>query len=346
MDERVSGSTLRKIGANLGRFADVRESAKEPMDRVVVQANGETLKVVAGASSGTIIATVHATTKQFRAVISAREFLTACKEAETKKEYWIEDLNKGWEIGCTLVGPKNEDFPRLTKKIPTLLMPPDISAQSQGSIAFTGDELETLGRVLPGVVEYDQSPISVAGKIWTKRDTVRFAATNNIRFAAKEFKGNYELFGYVYAGFLEAARGIGDAEMNLWSDEKVTLHNDAYRVVGLYKMLRVGGPLDFKQDALHPIKYKTVVDRVKFVKTLREQQKFDNMGRVTLQYEDDTLKVVPYEGKAGWHARGENMLKVLTALSDKQVGIGLRIADKQPINVRIPEWTIEVAPVL
>lgn len=347
MDEKVSGSTLRKIGASLARFADVRGTAKEPRDRVVVQANGSTLKVVAGSEAGTLIATVHATTQTFKAVVPARDFLLACKQAEAKKEYWIEGLNKDWGIGCTLVGPMNEDFLRITKTIPRLLLPPDITAQSQGEVRFSAADLEALGRIMSGVVEDNSPAITIAGKIWTGANKVRFVATNNIRFAYRDYPSTYEVFGKLYADFLEASREIGDAVMRLWTDGKVTLENSNYRAVGRYTMLETASPLDFKPGVVERIQYKAIVPRTQFIKELRDLQKLDKHGRVGLQYSNDTIKVVSFEkAKHGWFARAENLLKILTALSEKQVGIGLRVGERQPINVRIPEWTIEVAPVI
>lgn len=344
MAPTVSGKELRKIGESLGRFADTRATAKEPRDRVVVQAAAGTVKVVAGAPFGTIIATVHATTQQWRAVISARELLTTLKTVSTKGQYSFEDLNKGWEIGCSLGGA---DFLRLDKKLPKFILPPGPQEYSQGYVDLPGDTLEDMGNILTSVGdEIYGSPINVAGRIHTQDDTIQFSATNNVRYASIIVKGNYDLFGTLKGDFLEAARAIGGARMEFWTNELVTLENDSYRVVAPYKSLTTFGPLQFKPGARKPIEFRAVVDRTKFVKNLREQAKLDKDGRVNVYYADNALEIRPFEGaKAGWYARAENLLKVLTATKAKQVGIGLRIGFGQPINVRIPEWTIEIAPV-
>jgi hypothetical protein len=344
MDERVKGSVLKKIGVSLARFAETRETAKEPRDRVVVQANGETVKVVAGASFGTIIATVHATTQQFRAVISAREFLTTCKSLSAKKDYQIVDLQKGFEIGCTLDG---KDFLRLSKSLPVIMLPPDISAQSQGSIPLTDGKLQEIGNILPSVTDY-YDKIAVAGKIYTGDNRVRFASTNNVRYASVDVPGNYDIFGVVYGAFLDGIRDIGDSVMEFWTDGKVTVENETYRAVGAYHMLEGSNiPLSFKHEALESIKHKMVADRTALVKSIRDNLTLDKHERVVLQLTESGIKVVPFnENEHGWGIRGENLLKILTATKAKQIGIGFREGAKQPINVRIPEWTIEVAPVL
>lgn len=340
----ISGKSLKKIGESLGRFADTRVTAKEPQDRVVVQAAAGTVKVVAGAYFGTIIATVHATTQQFRAVISARELLTCIKSLKTKSEYSFEDLNKGWEIGCSLDGT---DFLRLDKKLPAYILPPGPQEHSQGYVDIPGDTLETMGNMLAATGDdLHGSPVNVAGRIYTQDDGVQFNSTNGIRFSAIILKGKYDLFGHFKGEFLEAARAIGDARIEFWTGELVTLENDTYKVVAPYASLQRFGPLEFKPGARKPIDYRLVVDRTKFVKSIREQAKLDNHTRFVVYYADNALTVHPFEGaKAGWYAKGENILKVLTATKEKQVGIGLRTGYGQPINVRIPEWTIEIAPV-
>lgn len=342
MEDTVKGSVLKKIGASLARFADIRETAKEPRDRVVVQAAAGMLKVVAGASFGTIIATVHATTQQFRAVISAREFLTSTKNLKAKENYRIEDLNKGFEIGCTLDG---QDFLRVSKSLPVIMLPPDLTSQSQGTVRLTADRLKEIGNILPSVTNY-YDRIVVAGKIYTGDNRVRFASTNGVRFASTDVIGDYEIFGVVYGEFLDAIRESGDSVMEFWTDGKITVENDTYRAIGEYAMLEGSNiPLDFKGEALQPIVHKTVAARSELVKLIRDSITLDKHGRVVLKLEESGIKVVPFdENEQGWGIRGENLLKILTATSAKQIGLGFR-EGLQPINVRIPEWTIEVAPV-
>lgn len=344
MDPTVRGKTLKKIGESLGRFADTRATAKEPRDRVVVQADTETLKVVAGASYGTIIATVHATTQQFRAVISARELLTTIKTINPKQEYIFEDLDKGWEVGCSL---GSTDFLRLEKKLPAFILPPGPADQSQGYVDIGAEQLEVMGTMLVATADdIYGSPVNVAGRIHTQNDMVQFNSTNNIRLSAIKIKGDYPLYGTFNGELIEAARAIGDARMEFWTGDMVTLINDMYRIVGKYKTLNRYGPLSFKEGQPLKIEYRSVEDRIKLVKSIREQAGLDSRGRVMLQYSDNALKVLPFDAaKAGWYAVSENLLKVLTATKVKQVGIGLRTERGQPINVRIPEWTIEVAPV-
>src|SRR5574338_60779 len=118
MADTVKGSTLRKIGESLARFADVRETAKEPQDRIIVQANGMEIKFIAASTWGTLVATAHVTDQEFRAIIPARPFLQALKSTNAKQEYRVRDLNRGFEVGCTLVGDKQTDFLRLSKSLP------------------------------------------------------------------------------------------------------------------------------------------------------------------------------------------------------------------------------------
>ena len=358
MEDFVKGAVLRKIGESVGRFADIRTSAKEPQNQIVVQANGEVVKIVAGATYGTLIATVHATTQTFKAVVGAREFLLALKDASPKVLYRFIDLNEGFESGCSLQpeggsSQSSKHFLRVSTSLPRLLLPPEPDAQSQGTVSFDATELDELGKMAGAVAEVFASGsiyyrVGVEGRITTKNDTVLFGITDNRRVAIRRFKGNYEIFGSIHPTFLEASRAIGYATMTFWTDYKVTLENDMYRAIGPYEFMRAGAPvtLDKMKIPLEDISHRVVLDRSQFIKSLREQAKFDKRGIVGLQLYGDALKVKPFDkAMYGWHVNSKLLLDILGATSIKQVGLGLRTGRRQPINVRIPKWTIEVMPI-
>lgn len=345
MDDSISGKNLKKIGESLARFADVRGTAQEPRDRVVVQAAAGMIKVVAGASYGTIIATVHATTQQFRAVISARELLNKIKSLSPKEEYKFEDLNKGFEVGCSLAGT---DFLRLSTGLPVFLLPPDITAQSQGYVDIPADAFMLMGNMFAAVADpIRNSPVNVAGNIYTHDDSVKFSATDDVKFASVIFKGKYEVFGKISADTLDAARAIGDVRMSFWTDGKMVLESEGYKVIGPYSMLETYGPMDFPPGKLARVEHKVVAEKTKLLKSMREHAKLDSATRVVLQLDHNgSIKVDSYENAShGWFVKSEYMSKILAAVPTKQVGIGLRTGRGQPINVRIPDWTIELAPV-
>ena len=339
---------LKKIGENVGRFASVREGAKEPQDRIVIQANGETVKVVAGASFGTLIATAHASEQMFRATIPAREFLTTIKGLPAKTRVLLRDLNQGFAIGCSLVdedtGEVNADFLRLTKSLPDYILPPTITAESQGKVQIDAENLEQMAKVF-GAVTDGMPKVGVYGRILTEKATAVFTGWNGYQWAASpEMEATYEICGSINAEWVEALRGVGDCVMEFWTDNKVTVQNDTYRSVGPYIPLDLV-PARTKEPLPEP-EHRAVVDRLGFKKDIQSQQKFDNYGRVVLVLEHNGLIVKPYdETSKGWRATGDKIVKVLNALSTKQVGIGLRTPDL-PINVRVPEWRIEIAPVV
>lgn len=340
---------LKKIGENVGRFASVRETAKEPQDRIVIQANGETVKVVAGASYGTLIATAHATEQTFRGTISAREFLTTIKGLPAKREVMLTDLDQGFAIGCSLVdthtGEVYADFLRLTRALPKYLLPPDLTAQSQGTVTVDGATLEQMAKVFSAVTDEYMPDVGVWGKIQTLEDTAMFTGWNGYHWASSsKMPATYDIFGSINGEWVSALRGIGDCQFEFWTDDKVTAVNDTYRAVGPYKALH-GVPAGPVQEFPDPV-VTTVVDRLGFKKDIQDIQKFDKHGRVMLQFENNVLKIRAFdETSQGWRATGEKLIKVLNALSTKQVGIGLRTPNL-PINVRVPEWRIEIAPVV
>lgn len=77
---------LRDIGENLARFASIREKAEQPMDRILIQATGGVLKLVAGNFQSTIIATVGPTEQEGKALVPARLLLGAIKTLKAKGE--------------------------------------------------------------------------------------------------------------------------------------------------------------------------------------------------------------------------------------------------------------------
>lgn len=358
MDDIVKGSTLKKIGVSLARFADSSEKAKEPQSRMVVQANGESLKVVAGDQFGTLIASLHESTQTFRAIISARDFLTNLKRVEAKENYRIVDLNLGWEVGCSLVesdsGKRVLSFQRMSKTLPRFMLPPDKTAHAMGAVRFTADEFKEWGSMMGSVPGVSREtgiayyPIGVEGAITTKTNRVLFGATDNRVIAIRSIEGNFEVFGSMHPTFCDRVRDIGGCTMEFWDSNHVVTENDTYKAVGKFFALAPGSPvtLDRIKIPVEKIEYKTVVDRVPFMKQLREQAKFDNYDRIGLQLNDNVLEVKALnDAKHGWHVDSKLLLNVLGATSVKQVGLGFRTGRRQPINVRIPEWTIEVMPI-
>jgi hypothetical protein len=89
---------LREIGENLGRFASTREKADAPADRILVQADKGTLKLVAGDFRKTIIATVGPTEQSARAVVSSRLLLGAFKTFKSKGEATFDVTDRGVTI--------------------------------------------------------------------------------------------------------------------------------------------------------------------------------------------------------------------------------------------------------
>jgi hypothetical protein len=350
--EYIKGSHLRKIAENLKRFADIRESAKPPRNLVVVQAAAGTVKVVAGAYYGTMIATVHATTEEWRAVVSARDLLRIMESVPTKSKVRFAKLSEDWSIGCSIVVEEQDQYDvlRVQKELPRFMLAPSILAESQGHVNFKSEQLKELGNLLSACANWRKGDgftwFTFAGKIYTRKDEVKFASTDGTKWASIQLPGTYELFGSMMGEFIDAVRAIGDAKMEWWTEPYVTVQNEVFKCVGNYRMLETAHPMDFTHGALQNIDYKAVENRTVLAKKIREVAKLDKHTRFALQYEDGAIKVLPFEdAKHGWFAKAENVLKVLTAISAKQIGIGLRTGRGQPINVRIPEWTIELAPV-
>lgn len=94
----VAFADLREIGENLGRFASIREKAERPQDRIIIQANGGMLKLIAGDFAKTIVATVGPTDLQGRAVVSSRLLLGAIKTLKAKGEADFTFSNTGAQI--------------------------------------------------------------------------------------------------------------------------------------------------------------------------------------------------------------------------------------------------------
>lgn len=88
----------------LARFASVRENAKEPADRILIQSYGGSLKLIAGTDTKTVIVDCGPSEDIFRALVSARVFLSAGKALKGKGQVTIEKAPDGVILRVTTGG--------------------------------------------------------------------------------------------------------------------------------------------------------------------------------------------------------------------------------------------------
>lgn len=337
----------KQIADVLGRFALVRETAKFPQDRLLIQAANGVVKIVAIAPHGTMVATAHDTTEDFRKVIRSRDFLQYVKGLPAKgQELTITEAGDNWENGVRL---GTMFFEHIGHELPEKFYAPNPIAQDGGHVSLTSDELDELARLVDGIADSreDARFVQFAGEITTGDSSrIRVNCWDTYKWAQREYAGNYAVFGCTSAAFVSALRGIGDCRIEFDpAGSQVSVQGGRFRAYGEYQFLTYRVPVE--RIGVENPSTTTVTDRSALIKSIREQTKFDTYGRIWLQYDNNVLRVVPFEkGKHGWGCDGKKLLSILTSISAKKIGFGLRTGRSQPIQMRIPNWEIELAPVV
>lgn len=338
---------IKQIAEVLGRFAQVRETAKFPQDRLLIQAANGVIKIVAIAPYGTMVATAHDTSENFRKVINARDFLQHVKSLPAKgQDVTITEADDNWENGIRL-GTKF--FEHIGHELPERFYAPNPDAQNGGYVSLSSDEIDELSRLVDGISDKTEvaSFVQFAGEITTGDSSrIRVNCWDSYKWATREYAGNYAVFGCVEAEFISALRGIGDCRIEFDpAGSQVGVQAGRFRAFGEYKFLTYRVPVE--RVNVETPSTTTVTDRSALIKSVREQTKFDTYGRIWLQYDNNVLHVKPFDkGKHGWGCDGKKLLSILTSISAKKIGFGLRTGRSQPIQMRIPNWEIELAPVV
>lgn len=337
----MKASALKKIADNLGRFASVREAAPYPTDRILVQSlNGE-LKLIAIAPHGTIVAYVGDSETDYRAIINARDFLQLCKNIPAKADLTIKHIKDNWHNGITI---NDEYLERIDTAVPADAIMPKIEPQDGGHVIIP--DSNELGKMADALSAKWSKGVQFGGAIVTGNEaSIKTAIWDNYKYGQRRYAGNYEVFGWVAAEYIAAARGVGPYRIDFDpANSLAVIRSEGYVCYGRYNFLDLSVPLS--EAAVSKPNHHTVVDRSAFIKQLREHVKLDEHERVVLQLDSGTLRVLPYEEDTQmWGASGRFLIQLLSGTSTSRIGFGLR-EPGGPISLKVDQWQIELAPVV
>lgn len=349
----LSISEFKAIAATLGRFADIRDTAKEPRDRIIVQVAAGRLKFIAGDDNMTVVADVGAAQGKDRAVVKARLLLNAAKSLRGRGEVEVE-VDRG---GCFLraSGGGQVSLSAIASVLPAFVRPPK-KAEATTVVQHPG--FETASKVFPAVT----SKHHPADKVYITSGDGRLTLTgcDQRSFGRWSMPVGYEgepwNVGAVPATLFPALRDLDEPGVMAWSmDDRLAIRSGRFLVgVRLDKT-----PLPWPVPAHSPV-IRVVVDRKPLIDALKGSM--DGMHRSRIRVENQTLHVDAWdssgsvelgayqtEGRGRVGVAADRMQKLLTALPGRQAVIEFEGVTAGPIGLSTEEatgWQTLLAPVL
>jgi len=344
----------------LGRFANIREGAPEPTDRILIQFDG-VLKFVAGDDNSTVIVDTGTPVEtKGKALVSARLLLQAAKTLRGKGELGIELDGKGGAVLKTHTGGRVV-LPRVADDLPGWVRPSHESAN-----AFV---LETPDGFWP-----DLSKIVGVGphKHHFPWDLVHFEMyegqlslvwTDNYRWLQVPLSKGLNLSGYKYLGsvsieFIKSLKAFEGPTSFVLQQDRMGVHYQGSSAVSclsfitgkdktLYDQSRLAGQLPVDVWSGYTVKRKDFIDNLKAVSSA------DEYGRVTTMVEAGAVKVYGYgherDGSMTMNAsmtQGRGYVsfdealatKLLSALRDKEVTVLFPSRGMGPVQFKEGKW--------
>ena len=343
----------------LGRFANIREGAPEPTDRILVQFD-RVLKFVAGDDMSTVIVdTGKPVDAAGKALVSSRLLLQAAKTIRGKGDVAFELDGKGGAVLRTNTGGRVV-LPRAGEAIPGWVRP---SVESAHAIALE----------IPDGFWPDLSKVVGLGpdKLYLPWDLVHFELlngnlnlvwTDNYRWVQYELARSVGLAPYKYMGsvsveFIKSLKAFAGTTSLVLLADRIEVHNGPSSAVSrlgwlmkhdesLYQKSRLNGmrPVDVNAGA--------TANRKDLIDSLKAVASADEHGRVTMMVGPGEVKVYAYhhEGEgsmtltAKTQIRGhvsfksELATKLLSGLKDKEVTVSFPTRGTGPIQFKESTW--------
>lgn len=356
----LSISQYKEAAETLGRFANIREGAPEPTDRILIQFD-KVLKFVAGDEASTaIVDTGLPVDSKGKALVSARLFLQAAKTLRGKGDLGLELDGKGGARLTTHTGGKVV-LPRLADELPGWVRP---SAEPANAIV-----LETPDGLWP-----DLSKVIGVGphKHYHPWDKVHFEMhegqlslvwTDNYRWLSLVLAKGLNLSGFQYLGsvradFIKSLKAFEGTTSFVLQNDRMAVSSGGSSAVSrltwcmdrgerLYEKARMGGMQPVDAPAGYTVNRKDFIDNLKAVSSA------DEHGRVTTMVQEGAVKVYGYgherDGSMTMNAsmtqgRGyvsfdeELATKLLSQLRDKDVTVLFPSRGMGPVQFKESKW--------
>ena len=352
----------------LGRFANIREGAPEPTDRILIQCD-RVLKFVAGDDHGTVVVDTGAPVAiKGKALVSARLLLQAAKTLRGKGAVTFELDGKGGAVLKTNTGGKVV-LPRVSDTLPRWVRPSDEPANAlviETPVGLWPDLAKVIG-IGPDKhfhpwdkVHFEQYEGQLS-LVWT----------DNYRWVSKVLGGvnlsGYKYFGSVPVDFIKSLKAFEGTTSVVLQEDRMAVYaggSSAMSRLGfhspkdkaLYDSARLGG-----QTVVRTYTGATV-NRKDFIDNLKAVSSADEHGRVTVMVNAGEVKVYGYgrerEGSMTMNAsktQGRGYIsfrevlatKLLSGLKDKEVTFLFPERGMGPVQFKETKWGLNLylAPV-
>lgn len=355
----------------LGRFADIRTSAKEPTDRILVQCD-KVLKFVAGDEQSTVIVDTGTPVEtKGKALVSARLLLQAAKTLRGKGDLAFELDGKGGAVLKTNTGGKVV-LPRVSDELPRWVRPSDEPANAivlQTPVGLWLDLAKVVG-IGPDKHYYPWNRVHFEqyegqlSLVWT--DNYRWVS---MTLATGLNLSGYDYFGNVSVEFIKSLKAFEGATSFVLQSDRMAVYDggssaisrltpfEGINVKALFDSARQGGmrPVDTYAGA--------TVNRKDFIDNLKAVSSADEHGRVTVMVEAGAVKVYGYgrerDGSMTMNAsKTQNRgyvsfkeplaTKLLSGIKDKEIRFLFPSRGMGPVQFKESKWgwTLYLAPIV
>lgn len=337
----LSIADYKSMAEMVGRFANVRENAPEPTDRVLIQFDG-VMKFVAGDENSTLILDTGAPVdRKGKALVSARLFLQAAKTLRGKGDIRFELDGDGGAILTTHTGGKVV-LPRYADTLPGWVRPSHEPANAIVLEVPAGLWLD-LSKVVGVGPDKHYYPWNLV-HFEQHEGQVLLVWTDNYRWVSVPLANGVNLSGYKHFGsvpldFIKSLKAFdGETAFVLQDDRMAVYSGQSMAVSRLTPFLSDRDKTLYehaRQDGLRPVETLAgaTVNRKDFIENLKAVASADTHGRVTVKVDQGAVKVYAYgrerEGSMTMNAQTQMRgyisfkealaTKLLSGLKDKEI---------------------------
>lgn len=368
-------SEFKKIADALARFATTREKAQGPESLIGVQLRGETLKFIAGNSRAGMVysAQEHESPEgNLTFVILARPFLQAAKVLPSKQEVTlVADAD-----GVHLQAPGGGSFDIEPQQIE--LRDAGFAKKPKGERVRGNVDVKTLKRMsklfkaISAKVEVPTVQIIEGVGYATAVSPGNRPTYASYRFPAESREGTSDEYSMAaYRDFWEALTHFTEDGVLIWDKDGVRVvsgnaecFSAPYLTSSWDEETRTAGPPTEVPGwpiliASEEADVNITIERNVLKQSVQGQAPFDELNRVTLQANTDSLRIMPYGSSSGIEVPAEVDGKGFRSVNADYLNSLLNAIDAKVVTLRwsggVPavsisaedydSWTILLAPV-
>ena len=355
MTTALSIRDFKAICNTLRRFADVRETAKEPRDRVLIQTAAGRLKFIAGDEDMTVVVDAGEAEGRAKVVVGSRLLLKSAEALRGRGDIEIE-VDRGAAFLLAPNGGKLK-LSSLTTHVPEFVRPPK---KSEAEAFVPHEGFAVAAKAFPAVTSKNHP----ADKVYLRggRDNLTLTGCDDRSFAQwdifphPEYTVSRKNLGSVTANLFGSLVDMTEPGVLAWGDGRVAIRSGK-ALVGA----RLGGDsLPWPVPMVGDETVTAEVERKPLVDALSGMQGADEHRRVRLVISGEDLLVQNWEGNGNMSLLSSNtgrgsvgvdanrMKTLLNALPGKRVLI--EFDGSRPAAVRLSTeeatgWQTLLAPV-